>query len=247
MSKNTPSVNILGVNITSKTMNEITNDLSSLAGKYQKIQIITANPEIILLANKNKEYKSIVDKSYLVTPDGIGVIIASKIFKQPLVERVAGIDLLMSLLEIANKNKWKIYFLGTTEERVSKATENIKEKYPNIEIKYHNGFFDSNEEQKIIKDINDFQPHLLLTGLGAPKQDIWIDKHKDNLSFSIAFGVGGTFDILSGELKRAPIFFQRFGLEWLYRLIQEPTRFKRMLNIPVFLCKVIISKFKRNP
>lgn len=218
----------------------------------EKVHVIyTPNTEIVMLAKKNEELKKILNESDLTIPDGIGLIYASKIKGNPLPERVTGYDTSIKLLEIANDKGYSIYLLGGKEGVAKEAKERLKKTYPNIRIAgYHNGYFkgahlgydNHEEEQEIIKEINESKPDILFVGLGAPKQENWISANKDKLNCKVIIGNGGTIDVLAGRVKRAPEVFQKLGLEWFYRLIKEPKRIKRQIVLPIFMLNVIFSR-----
>lgn len=206
-------------------------------------QVYTPNPEIIMIAQKDQALKNVLQGADLVIPDGIGLIIASKIKGLQLKERVTGIDTMHQLLlDAAERNK-SIYLFGGKPGIAEIACENIENKYKGIRIAgFNHGYFKEEDENQIINNINSVKPDILFVCLGAPKQEKWIYKYKEILQCKIAMGVGGSVDIYSGTAKRAPRIFQKMGLEWFYRLAKEPWRLKRMMLLPKFLLKVITTK-----
>ncbi|QXM07427.1 WecB/TagA/CpsF family glycosyltransferase [Crassaminicella indica] len=205
--------------------------------------IITPNTEIIMRAQKDSKLFQIINKADLVIPDGIGLIYASKIQGKGLKERVTGVDLMYKILEYCNENKKSIYILGGKPEVAEKACKNIKNKLPGVEIKgCHDGYFKEEEEINIIENINRLNPDILFVALGVPKQEIFMDKYKEMLSARIVMGVGGSVDVWAGTVKRAPKIYQKLGLEWFYRLLKEPWRYKRMMVLPKFMIKVLFQK-----
>lgn len=245
------SIKIYGVNIHNTSLDEASKIMEEYLKGDELRVISTPNTEIVMEAKKDDKLKAIINRADLIVPDGIGLIYASKIKKKPLQERVTGFDLSIKLLEIGNENGYRIYLLGGKEGVAKKAAQHIKEKYPNIEIAgFHNGYFkgshtghkDSHEELKLIEDINSNIADIIFIGLGFPKQEIWIDENRDKMNAKVIIGNGGVMDILSGNSKRAPEIYQRLGLEWLYRLIQNPSRLKRQLVLPKFLLEAIFNK-----
>lgn len=245
------SIKIYGVNIHNTSLDEASKIMEEYLKGDELRVISTPNTEIVMEAKKDDKLKAIINRADLIVPDGIGLIYASKIKKKPLQERVTGFDLSIKLLEIGNENGYRIYLLGGKEGVAKKAAQHIKEKYPNIEIAgFHNGYFkgshtghkDSHEELKLIEDINSNKADIIFVGLGFPKQEIWIDENRDKMNAKVIIGNGGVMDILSGNSKRAPEIYQRLGLEWLYRLIQNPSRLKRQLVLPKFLLEAIFNK-----
>ncbi len=206
--------------------------------------IFTPNPEMIMAARADKELKRVIKSADMIVPDGIGVVWASRYSEFKLPERVAGYDLVQDLFkEMADTNK-TVYFLGGEEKVVKVAKLKMRKKYKNLKIVgTHSGYFDKQEEILIINEINKLKPDLLLVGLGVPKQEKWIYKNRNKLNVKVCIGVGGSFDGMAGKVKRAPVIFQKMGLEWFYRLIKQPTRLKRMMQLPLFAL-VVIKKGK---
>ena len=213
--------------------------------------VVTANPEIVMMGVKREDFKGVIENADIVTPDGIGVIIGAKIIKQPLPERVAGYDLIHGLLQKRNeeKRKTRVFCVGGAEDVIKLAVRRLRQLYNEIEIVgYHDGYFEENgkEETEIVMAIREASPDLLLVGLGCPRQEQFIYRHKKELNAKVAIGCGGTFDVLSGRVKRAPMLFQKLGLEWFYRLVKQPSRIKRQMVLPLFLIKVFQSKKETN-
>ena len=239
------TVDVFGVSISKVTMNEATSKIKEFVKSDTFHSIYTPNPEIIMLAKKDEKFHQILEEADLVVPDGIGVVIASRIKKgEKLPERVAGYDLVQNTMKEAVKEGYKYYFFGSKPGISEEAAVKMREAYPGIEIVgTRNGYFKSEDEADIIADINASGANILLVALGAPKQEKWIEANKHLMpNVRVAIGVGGSLDVMSGNVKRAPIAFQKLGLEWFYRLLKEPTRFKRMLVLPEFLIKVIFYK-----
>lgn len=223
-----------------------------LENKTNVFTIFTPNTEIIMLCDKDDNLKRIINDGSLVLPDGIGLIIASKIKNKPLKQRITGFDTSIEILKIAKENNYKIYLLGGAPGVSGKAAKKITEEYGNIICGNHHGYFKGNhtgykndiEELEIINNINSLKPDILFVGFGSPKQEMWIDLNKHNLHTKLIIGNGGSMDVISGNVKRAPMFFQKFGLEWLYRLIKDPKRIKRQTVLPIFIFKILFSSNK---
>jgi len=220
------------------------NQVDKAVKNNSNFQIITINPEMIMNAQKNKEFLDIIKNSDLNVADGVGVKIALKL-KNINCDNIRGVDFARKLVELADKNNLPIAFLGAKEEVIQKACENFKTKYPNLNIVYkRNGYFDNDEA--IIEEINKANPKIILIGLGSPKQEEIIVKLKKVLQGSIMIGVGGSFDVYSGFTKESPLIFRKLGLEWLYRTICQPERFKRIFpTLPIFLLKCIMENIGR--
>ncbi|QZY57401.1 WecB/TagA/CpsF family glycosyltransferase [Crassaminicella profunda] len=233
----------MGVFVDQGTLEDATNRCIEFMNTMGCKMIITPNTEIIMSAQKDSKLRQIINHADLVIPDGIGIIYASKIQKKGLTERVTGVDLMHKILEYCNENQKSIYILGGKPGVAEKACENIKNKLSGVEIKgFRDGYFKEEEEGKIIENINRLNADILFVALGAPKQEIWMDKYREKLKSKIVMGVGGSVDVWAGTVKRAPKIYQKLGLEWFYRLLKEPWRYKRMMVLPKFMIKVILNK-----
>ena len=210
----------------------------------KNFQIITINPEMIMNAQNDLSFLNIVNSSDLNIVDGIGVKIALK-FQKINQNQIRGVDFSRSLVELASKNSYRIAFLGAKEEVIQKTKENFLQQYPNLNIVYlRNGYFKNDEE--IMNEIISSNPQILLVGLGSPKQEEIISKLKTKLNGCTMVGVGGRFDVFSGIVKESPEIYRKLGLEWLYRTVKQPERFKRIFpTLPIFLIKCIIDTMKK--
>lgn len=213
--------------------------------------IVTPNSEIIVNASTDPELKSIIEQADLIIPDGIGLVYASKIMGVPLKQRVTGIDFLETIIGYLEETGQSIFFLGSKPGTANSpgvadmAAEKIKEKYQGLKVAgVHHGYFKEADEADIVKAINDSGADFLCVALGSPKQEKLIARYRKELKVKAAIGVGGSLDVWAGTLKRAPEFYRNHGLEWLYRLIQQPSRYKRMAALPLFMIKVVVSKLK---
>ncbi len=205
--------------------------------------VCTPNPEIVMDAQKDKTLFSILRAADLVVPDGIGIVWASKFCHKKLKERVSGYDLCINVFDKMKYENRTVYFFGGKPGVAAEAAKRVELKYKGINVVgCRNGYFSQKDENNIIAEIKAASPDLLLVGLGSPKQEKWI---YDNLRFTgarVAIGVGGCFDVMAGNLNRAPEIYRTMGIEWLYRLIKQPTRFKRMLKLPKFAIMIIIKR-----
>lgn len=212
--------------------------LEDLLTTNKKKFIITVNPEIIMKSYKNIEIKEmLLNDNNILVPDGISIIKKAKQYNINIKERITGVDISSKALEICNKNKKSIYLFGSKKEVLDKLIININQKYPNINIV---GFSDGyvEDKDKIMQEIISLSPDLILIALGVPNQELLINKYIEKAKKGVFIGVGGTFDVLSGCKKRAPKLFIKLNLEWLYRIICEPTRLKRFIqNNIVFMFK----------
>ncbi|WP_139491116.1 WecB/TagA/CpsF family glycosyltransferase [Brevibacillus dissolubilis] len=235
---------ILGVPFQTKGRQDTITELTSRVQQEERTHVVTANPEIVMAANENPDLASIFDQAYIV-PDGIGIVYAAKWTNLPIYERVTGIELLEGLMEQANQHGWRVYLFGAGPEINQLAAENLAKRYPKAQIVgRRDGYFGPADEIGIAQEIAAARPHLLFVALGAPKQDMWIAKYWDQLQVPLAMGVGGSFDVISGKVKRAPVIWQKLHLEWLYRLLKQPSRWKRQLSIPRFIVSVWLDRRK---
>lgn len=238
------TVEVLGVSISKVTMNEAVSKVREFVKSDRFHSVYTPNPEFVMLAQEDKEFHKILQEADLVVPDGIGVVIASRIKKNPLPERVPGYDLAQNTMKEAVEQGYKYYFFGGKPGVADEAAAKMRETYPGIQIVgTHDGYFKPADEPAIIADINESGANILLVCLGAPKQEKWIEANKAALTnVRVAMGLGGSLDGMAGRVKRAPMIFQKLGLEWFYRLLKQPSRFVRMLVLPKFLLKVIFYR-----
>jgi len=230
-------VKIQRLNVDTFTIDEAIKYANTISG-----QVITINPEMIENASQNPDFAEIINSAELVIPDGIGVEIGLKILGYN-VRRIAGIEFSHRMIEECAKNSQSVALVGAKPQIVEKAKENLEKEISGLYITYaHDGYFSNDEE--IINELKIRQPRLVLCALGSPKQEEFIIKAKQVLSNALFVGVGGSFDVWSGVVERAPEIYQKLGLEWLYRTVKEPKRFKRIFpTLPLFVLKVLREKF----
>ena len=238
------NITLLGVKISSKKMQETLSEISSYIKKGSFHHVITLNAEILYRAQTDPELMEIINAADIVTPDGAGIVWASKVLGKPVQERVTGIDLTLALVEEAQRKGWRLAFFGGKPGVAREAANNLQKKHPKLKIvgTYH-GYLSSNEQDEFRREMTELNPDILLVAIGAPKQEFWIRENKE-LDIPVMMGVGGSLDVIAGKAKRAPKWMQKVHLEWLYRLIREPWRYKRMLALPKFIWLVIKVKFK---
>lgn len=230
-------VKLLGLNVDTFSFDEAIEYAKSISG-----QVVTINPEMVNNAVNNKEFAQIINSAELIIPDGIGVEIGLKILGYK-VRRIAGIEFSYRMIEECAKNSQSVALIGAKPEIVEKAKQNLENGIQNLYITYaHDGYFDDDTE--ILDNLKVRQPRLVLCALGSPKQEEFIAKAKEILPNALFVGVGGSFDVWSGVVERAPEIYQKLGLEWLYRTVKEPKRFKRIFpTLPLFVLKVLREKF----
>ena len=235
-------VTIMDINFTSFSKQELLRKyLFPVLESGTKCFIVTANPEIVMNTRDIPGYKQIVQSADLVVPDGAGIVMAAKYLKLPIQERIPGFELMLDLLVFANEHKLSCYFLGATDETITKFIKEIEKTYPNIQIAgFNNGYF--KDDTMIVKRISETRPDIVFVAMGSPKQDEWIVSTYGQFSKGLFMGVGGSFDVIAGEVKRAPEQWIKLNLEWLYRLLKQPFRLKRILRSFKFLILVMMKK-----
>ena len=226
-------MNILDISFVRSTKSSVLENIYYRINNKVSTFIVTANPEIVMYAHKNSSYKNIIKSADIITPDGIGIVKASKHLSTPISERITGYDLFLDLLNWSNLNSKKIFLIGGKPSVLKKVTTKIKKLYPSINLVGSvDGYQNSYEKTKL--NIKSIQPDLIFVATGFPKQEKFIYQNK-NISNSLWMGIGGSFDVFSDSVNRAPIFYQKHNVEWLYRLIKDPKRIKRQLIIPKFM------------
>lgn len=237
------SVELLGYNIDDYTFEEAIVKAKSLIDGQKVAQVVTINPEMFKEAEKNQNFSNIVKEAEMVIPDGIGVKIALQITGKKAV-RIPGIDFAKKLLQESAVSGIPVAIIGSKEEVVTKAVENLQKEINGLNVVfYHNGYF--KDATPIYETLKDKSPKLILVALGSPRQEEFIYNAKKLLNPCLMVGIGGSLDVWSGAVKRAPKIFQKLGLEWLYRTVTQPSRFKRIFpTLPLFLLKVINYKDK---
>lgn len=231
-------IEILGVPFDSVTMTEAVDRAMALIEARQGGYVVTPNPEIVMAARENAELLDAVEHAALVLPDGVGVIYGGKILGTPLKEKTPGIDFAAGVMERLAGKGGSVFLFGAKPGVAELAAQNLKQRFPGLAVAGTNdGYF--SDDTPIVERINDAKPDLLLVCLGAPKQELWMQAHAGHLDVGLMAGLGGSLDVFAGVVERAPERWQKLGLEWLYRLLKEPSRAGRMMKLPKFvLCAV---------
>jgi len=208
--------------------------------------ILASNPEKNFSVPKNLILYKNFESADLLLPDGIGVVLAARILHNIKLGRVTGIHAMQDICKVASEKGYKIFIYGAKEEINKAATENLRKMFLGIQIVGRAHGYQSDEEMKnLIRHINECGAQILFLALGSPKQEYWISQYKDRLpNIRVCQGVGGTLDVLAGKKKRAPFVFRRLGMEWLYRLVTEPKRWKRQKVYPIFAILVLLKKIE---
>lgn len=232
-------INILGVKINNITKKEALQKCLRFLDCGGQHVVVTPNPEMVVMAQKDEYFRQIFERAHLCLPDGYGLILASRFFGTPLKERITGADFVWRLSALAEYKNCSVFLLGARRGIARKTAEKLKEKYPNLKIVGAESGGDLKKISDIERDnltakINFARPDILFVAFGHGKQEKWIAENLSKLpSVKIAMGIGGAFDFIADEIKRAPKIFQNFGLEWLWRLFKEPRRYKRIYNATI--------------
>ncbi len=239
-----PSIRIFGLPISKLSFAETVDRAYEFLSDTKPHIIFTPNPEILMSARKDEALHQLLAQADLLTPDGIGVVYASKIMGDSVKERVPGFDTACALLERIQNGEHSLYLLGGKPGVADLAAENIKAKYPNIRILgTHDGYF--NDAEPIVSEIARLSPDLLFICLGSPKQERFAVDYRNRLNCKLMMGLGGSLDVFAGTVKRAPVIFQRLGLEWFYRLCKQPSRIGRMMSLPHFALVIVMNRIMK--
>lgn len=238
-----PVVSIFGIPFSKMAMRETVAYLTLVIKRRDSIQVITANPIMVMAAVHDPQYKRVMQQADLIVPDGTGVVWAANYVGQPVAERVTGFELLHELFRVGETERWSVFMLGTSSEVIEEAALRLRHQYPAVNIVgVRDGYFGPDQDEEVVAQIRAANPDILFVARGADTQEPWIARYRHQLGVPLMMGVGGSFDVISGKMKRAPKLFQKLRLEWFYRLLKEPSRFKRMLALPKFAWKVIREK-----
>lgn len=234
----------LGVEVTAGDSRGVLEEVDSAVENRKPTFIVAINPEKIIKANNDLELKKLINEADIKIPDGIGVIMASKLSGGNIRKRVTGIDLMNAICRRASEKGYKVFLFGAAPSIAEKAGVILTEKYKGIKIVgTADGYY--KDESEIISKLEKASPDILFIALGSPKQEYFIRKYKHVLNIPVMMGVGGSFDVTCGNIKRAPLWMRNCGLEWLYRLMKEPRRIKRQMALPMFLIDVLQERVKK--
>jgi len=237
---------ILDTPVDHLTMNDIEKDLTWYFDHHQKMVLASINPQIILMSEKNKCVKSFIEHATHRFPDGIGVVKMSKWTNGGITERVAGIDVMERVLAYCQTHHKSIFLYGAKPEVVAQAARNIQKKYQQVTITGWLDGYHKKSSGEVIDYINQRHADVLFVALGSPKQEEWLQRYMPQLNFTVFQTVGGSFDVYSGTVKRAPEFFIKTNLEWLYRSVSNPKRINRIFQVPLFVTKGLVWHLKQS-
>lgn len=234
---------LFGVPIDCLSYKEVIRLIEQYIESKKQAQIVTSDSAGIVIAQQDPEFLKIIQQASIVTPDSSGVVWALRRKLKRKVERVSGVDLVEILCELSHKKGYRIYFLGSQPGVADKAAENLKKKYPNCNIVgTHHGYFGSEDDYKVAKEIAVTKPDVLFVAMGMPRQEMFIHQNLEITKAYVAMGVGGSLDVFSGKAKRAPQFVQSLGIEWLWRFIQNPRKLYKIKLLPKYVSMVLRSR-----
>lgn len=237
-------IDILGTKIDSLRFMQALALFEEVIDKKKKAMVVTPNPEIVIKAYRDKSYQKILNSAFLSLPDGVGLLWAAKYKKTSFATRIPGVDFCKAALALAESREWKIFLLGGKPGVAEDAKEKLLNKHPDLKIvgAIFGKWKGRGSDEEILKELNRTKPEIVLVAFGAPKQEKWIAKHFSNLPRAVYVGVGGTLDFFANDIKRAPSWMQKRGLEWVYRIWQQP---KRLLRLPTLALFVVLCIVKR--
>jgi len=222
-------ITLMGCSIDNLSMEETLQTIEGFIHSGQPHQHVVVNVDKLVKASRDPELRGIINECALINVDGMPVVWASRLLGKPLKERVAGVDLFEALMRRAGEKGWRVFLLGAKEEVVSKVASTYQHKYPKLVLAgYRNGYWKGEaEEAQVAAQIRDAKPDLLFVAISSPKKEQFLGRYQAEMKIPFAMGVGGTFDVAIGHVKRAPVWMQKSGLEWFYRFLQEPRRMYR--------------------
>jgi len=242
------SVDVLGCRLDLLDQHEATDAILRFAREGSGALVVTLGTEMVVYAQRDASFRSVINESALSLCDTVGVLTVARQRGAMLRERVTGVELLERLCQGAAKEGLPVYFLGGAEGVAADAAAILEVRFPGLIVAgARNGFFSSEEEPAIVHTIRSSGARLLFVGLGSPRQELWLARNLPATGCGAGIGVGGSFDIISGRLKRAPMIWRQLGIEWLYRLIREPQRWRRQLALPHFAWLVALDRLGVHP
>lgn len=239
MVENLPCIRILGIKVHRITMADALDTIKRYITSGKPHMIVTADASMIARAQDDTDLRDIINDADLVTPDGSGIIKGAKILGTPLIERVSGVDLARELCRMSAEDGFSVFFLGAEPGIAESAAENLAKSYPGMKVAgIHDGYFKPDNDPEIAGLVKKSGAQALLVAMGIPRQEKFIKQYMSDMGINVAIGVGGSFDVFSGKVKRAPVWFQNHGLEWAYRLAKDPSKISKVSVLPKFLMLV---------
>lgn len=230
--------NYLGVEVCVASMDEVLEEIDGIILEGTPSFIVAINPEKIMKSQKDEKLRKMLNSARVQIADGVGIVLVSRLLGGKIRERVTGIDLMQNIIKKANEKGYRVYLLGAKPGIAEEASHVLKERYSNLEVVgTRDGYFENEDE--VVEHIKSKSPDILFVAMGSPKQEYWITRNMDRLGVPLIMGVGGSYDVICGNVKRAPEWMCKIGLEWFHRLINEPWRYRRMTSLPKFLFEAL--------
>ncbi len=238
------SIEILGLRIDRPAPDEVTALVARSISTRTPRHVVTADASMVVLARRDPALMQIVRQADLVTPDGAGILWAARLLGTPIPHKISGVDMVADLCRLSAQHGWRVFFLGAAPGVAALAADNLRTRFPDAKIVgARDGYFSPADEPQVIADIQAARPDVLLVAFGIPKQEKWIDTHKAALQVPLSIGIGGSFDVYSGRVRRAPLWMQRASLEWLYRLLSNPKKIGKVMTLPLFAALALRRRF----
>lgn len=238
-----PAVSLLGVRLHVVSMEEAVRLVLRFVREGAPRQVVTADSSMVVMAQQDAQLRDIINSADLVTPDSIGILWACRRRGIYLPERVSGVDLVERLAQVSAQTGLRLYFLGAKPGVAEEAARRLQQRYPGAcLVGWQHGYFSSKEEPEIVEQIREARPEVVCVALGIPKQEKWIARYREVLEVPVSIGVGGTFDVLSGRVRRAPLWMQRMGMEWLWRVGHNPRKISKVMLLPRFAWMVFTQQ-----
>lgn len=240
-------INFLGFSIDNWTLQETIAEVESIIKKKEIVQHVVLNVCKIVQANEDINLKNSINSCRIINADGMPIIWLSRLGGRHLKERVAGIDLMEALVRLSANKKYKLYFLGAREEVVKDMVNRYMKRYPQLNIVgFRNGYWLPEEEPEVVSNIQNSRPDILFVGMSSPRKEHFLSKYLKEMEIPFSMGVGGSFDVIAGKVKRAPRWMQNAGLEWIFRIFQEPSRLlKKYLTASVKFSYLLFKQFSQ--
>ena len=238
------SVTVLGVRVDCVSAEDTLAAIDAFVASHRPHYIVTADASMVVTARHDPELRAIIEAADLVTPDGFGILWASRLLRTPVPSKVSGVDLSSDLCRLSSSKGYRIFFFGAGPGVAEEAAGKMRARFPGAQIVgTRDGFFKAAQEPEIVAQIQAAAPDIVLVALGIPKQEKWIARHKEALGASVLIGVGGSFDVFSGRVSRASPWMQQHGLEWLYRLYKNPRKISKVMTLPEFALLTLRQRF----
>ncbi|MHB2015804.1 MAG: WecB/TagA/CpsF family glycosyltransferase [Candidatus Xenobia bacterium] len=232
---------VLGIRVHAVTMADALDTVDRFVREGGPHLVVTLGTEMVMAAQQDNRFREAVENAALVVPDAVGVVWASRRTAQPLPSKVAGVDMVAEMARLSGERGWRMFFLGAAEGVAEEAAQALAKRFPGFAVAgTHNGFF--KDDAAVVEQINASGANVLLLALGSPRQEMWYWQHRHELKAAVGMGVGGSFDVFAGRAERAPQWMISLGLEWLHRLVQQPSRWRRMLALPRFVVAVLTRR-----